>query len=502
MDLRPPQKDFCRDSWNALKEFDKVLGIAPTGAGKTIMAAAFSRKLNNLDRENKTLFLVDRNELVTQTADKYQQVNNWNSDIEQGENEGEQKHPVTVASVQSLINRLHKYPQDFFKLVICDEAHKSLSPTYQTILNYFNCKKLGLTATPNITNGELGDYWETIGGEIFMRDLINDGFLSKIRIQTFPCPIKFDRSLLNSTGDYDELKISELIEQNIDKVIAGIKMYAQNRKILIFLPLVKTSEFFAMGFNKAGFNARHVSGKSKDRKEVLEWFSEKGPKILCNSMLLTYGYDQPDIDCVMILRPMRSNVLYCQSIGRGTRIAEGKDHLLVLDPLWLVDDHKLATPAALMQSNPADQKETRELIQEQGEGDLLQLCDDAAENRIKKLEKELNKKAKRKARLFDPFELAHFARNPDLAKYEPKFEHEKEEPTEKQKIMLEKFGIYSEEIENTGQASKLLSTCFSRIEKGLASFKQLRVLDQFKIKYSPDIKKDEAGEIITKLLRK
>ena len=97
-----------------------------------------------------------------------------------------------------------------------------------------------------------------------------------------------------------------------------------------------------------GFNAAEVNGNSKDRNEITEDFANGKYNVLCNSMLLTEGWDCPSVDCVIVLRPTKSRALYTQMIGRGTRLCEGKDHLLVLDFLWHYEKHSLCRPAHLI----------------------------------------------------------------------------------------------------------------------------------------------------------
>jgi superfamily II DNA or RNA helicase len=493
--LRPYQKEFCTETWKKMCEFDRVLGIAPTGSGKTRMACALSKRAWEKHKA-KTIFLVNREELITQAEAAYQRFNGWTVDIEQAKQFSSFKHPVTVASIQTLANRITRIDPKEFKFIICDEAHMSLGAQYQQVLNYLEGKQLGVTATPNIRAGNLASYWETIGAEIDMRKLIQEGYLSKIMIQTFPCNLDTE-GLRITRGDYDNAQVAERVEKCIGDVIDALRKYASNRKTLIFLPLIETSEIFAEALASAGFDAKHVSGQSKDRREILEWYATPGPKILCNSMLLTYGFDQPDIDCILLLRPTRSNVLYCQGIGRGTRIAEGKKDLLVLDPLWLVNDHKLCTPAVLVADDNPDQELIRKILQDRSTGDLLDIETDAKEQRLLALADKLKEKAKRPAKLIDPFEFAQFVKEPVLVEFMPQFEWEKAPPTQQQKKMLEKFGIWDQDVNSCGHASKIINACFKRSEKKLASFRQMRLLRQFKIPFPADITREDAEKIIT-----
>ena len=123
---------------------------------------------------------------------------------------------------------------------------------------------------------------------------------------------------------------------------------------MVFLPLVKTSQKFRDILNRHGFKAAEVNGSSEDRAEILKDFDNNRYNVLCNSMLLTEGWDCPSVDCVIVLRPTKVRSLYCQMVGRGTRLSPetGKTHLLLLDFLWHTERHELCHPAALICSNP------------------------------------------------------------------------------------------------------------------------------------------------------
>ena len=102
--------------------------------------------------------------------------------------------------------------------------------------------------------------------------------------------------------------------------------HCKNRKTVVFLTLVKTSKKFRDILNEKGFKAAEVNGESKERAEILNDFENNKYNVLCNSMLLTEGWDCPDVDCVVILRPTKVRSLYSQMVGRGTRLAPNKDH--------------------------------------------------------------------------------------------------------------------------------------------------------------------------------
>jgi len=139
----------------------------------------------------------------------------------------------------------------------------------------------------------------------------------------------------------------------------AICMHVAERKTLIFTPLVRTADQFAEILRAHGLAAESICGESPDRKGILGRFASGETGVLCNAMLLTEGYDEPSIDCVICLRPTAIRSLYAQMVGRGTRTLDGKENLLLLDFLWLSRVHDLVGPASLIAKDEAEAVEIR-----------------------------------------------------------------------------------------------------------------------------------------------
>lgn len=197
-------------------------------------------------------------------------------------------------------------------------------------------------------------------------------------------------------------------------------------------------------------------------------------------MLLTEGYDEPAIDCIVNLRPTRSRSLYSQIIGRGTRTAAGKQDLLVLDFLWQHEDLALIRPAHLVASSKEEAQEITKLTAAlcQEELDLEELQREASRQREEKLRRELAAKARRQARTVDPVEFCLSLHNLPLAEYEPTMRWEKQPATDPQKKVLRSMGIDIEGI-TKGYATRLLDVLFTRRKLKLATPKQVKLLKQF-----------------------
>ena len=186
----------------------------------------------------------------------------------------------------------------------------------------------------------LGQVFESLAYEYTLPKAIKEGYLSPIKALTIP--LKLDLTGVGTqAGDFKSSDISTALDPYLYQIADEMTKHCKNRKTVVFLPLVKTSKKFRDILNEKGFKAAEVNGESKERAEILNDFENNKYNVLCNSMLLTEGWDCPDVDCVVILRPTKVRSLYSQMVGRGTRLAPNKDHLLLLDFLWHTERHEL-----------------------------------------------------------------------------------------------------------------------------------------------------------------
>ena len=254
---------------------------------------------------------------------------------------------------------------------------------------------------------------------------------------------------------------------------------------MVFLPLVKTSQKFRNILNTKGFQAAEVNGGSADRSEVLQDFADGKYNVLCNSMLLTEGWDCPPVDCIVVLRPTKVRSLYSQMVGRGTRLSPetGKDHLLLLDFLWHTERHELCHPADLICENEEVAKKMTEQIQAAGcpvdiEEAEKKASDDVVREREESLAMKLEEMRGRKKKLVDPLQFEMSIQAEDLSSYVPAFGWEMSPPSDAQLKALEKYGIFPDEIDNAGKASMLLDRLNKRRAEGLTTPKQIRFLER------------------------
>ncbi len=502
MELRPYQQKAVEAVFKSWEEFDKTLLVLPTGCGKTVCFAKVAERA--LKDGGNALVLAHRDELLTQARDKIAAATGLSCAFEKaGESAIDSIFPITCASVQTLMrdSRLRRFSPDHYGTIIVDEAHHALSDSYQNILNYFSSAKvLGVTATPDRGDKQnLGKYFEDIAYEYSIRDAINEGYLSKILVQTIPLKISL-KGVKTTAGDYSADDLGSAIDPYLEEIAKHIP---RDRKTLIFLPLIATSARMAQILKSLGHKAEHIAGVSSERKEILERFHNGETTVLCNSMLLTEGYDEPSVDCVVCLRPTKIRSLYAQIIGRGTRICEGKENLLVLDFLWQSEQHSLCHPASLI-ADKSDVAEQMTKIAENGEifdlNDLEQKAENTArEMREKSLADAIRANSQKKSKLIDPMEFALFTHDDALQSYSPAFKWEREAPTQKQLDTLERMQFNTSAIHSKGFASLLLGNAISRRSRNLATPKQIKILNRFGYKNAAEYGFDFATKLITEL---
>lgn len=471
-DLRQYQIDAVRrieEAWNQ-EGWKHVLLVLPTGCGKTVVFNTIAAR-----QPGRTLILAHRDELIEQARDKYQRMFGiMPGKIKASENEIRQ---VTVGSVQTMCRRDYSGQ---FDTIIVDEAHHAVSPSYQAVLGQFpEANVLGVTATPDRGDKKnLGTYFDGIAYEYSLKTAIKEGFLCEIRAKTIPLEIDLSSTKV-SMGDFEVNSIAATLEPYLPQIAQAIAREASARKTVVFCPLISIAQELAGMIP----GAREVNGTSEDRKEVLDWFDKAGPgAVLCNAMLLTEGWDCPSCDCVVVLRPTKIRSLYCQMIGRGTRLFPGKDNLLILDFLWLSGKHNLCKPASLDgDATPEDiDAVARATVDETGmeDFDLFGAISDAQEQRRSALARELEKQRAKKSKTINPLELFDLLGDIGLADYEPVFKWEADEATRKQVETLEKFGIDADGV-TKGMASQILDRLISRSSRNLATVKQIKLLKRF-----------------------
>ena len=486
MDLRPYQseaKTAIFEQWDQGKK--KTLLVLPTGCGKTIV---FAKVTEECVRQGKrVLIMAHRGELLEQASDKIMKATGLGSAVEKAEESCLGSwFRIVVGSVQSLTRpqRLAKFKQDYFDTIIIDEAHHCLSDSYQRVLEHFpDAEVLGVTATPDRGDmRNLGQYFESLAYEYTLPQAIKSGYLVPIKAMTIPLQLDLTGVGIQS-GDFKASDLGTALDPYLYQIADEMIKYCKDRKTVAFLPLVKTSQKFCEILNQKGFRAAEVNGESADRAQILADYDAGRYNVLCNSMLLTEGWDCPTVDCIIVLRPTKVRSLYSQMVGRGTRLAPDKADLLLLDFLWHTERHELCHPASLIcESEEVAKKMTENLEKAAGcpidlEEAEAQASSDVVAEREQALAEQLKQMRARKRKLVDPLQFEMSIQAEDLSSYVPAFGWECAPASDKQKEALEKLGIMPDEIDNAGKATMLLDRLHKRQAEGLTTPKQIRFLE-------------------------
>ena len=327
--------------------------VLPTGAGKTPMAMELARR-----RGKRTLMIAHRDELINQAAATASRI--WpgaSVGIVKGKS-NEFYCDIVVASIQSLVRRLKRIGPSIFGTVITDEAHHALGNTYQKTYRHFGvldndeqkAVHIGITATPNRTDGNLlGEIYERVAYEVSLLDLIPE-YLCDLKMIERNSGISIG-GVKMSAGDFNVKQLGEVLntEYGNNFIVDFYNTHAINKKRTIaFCADIAHSEGLCAKFLERGVSAAVLSSHTQldERRMVLERFKRGEIKVITNCGILTEGFDCPELECIILARPTKSELLLMQQIGRVTRKAEGKESGLVLN-IACTGKSVIATPAKL-----------------------------------------------------------------------------------------------------------------------------------------------------------
>lgn len=333
----------------------RPLVVHPTGTGKTVtFGAAVDRRRD----KGRSLIMVHRDELAGQTIEKL----GWQApELSTGLVKAEANEvgaDVVVASVQTghrdarlaqLLESQEKYGP--FGTIIVDEAHHAPAPSWTKMLtglgafNPYGPLAVGFTATPERDNGKTLGVWEKVVDYMSIREAIYEGHLVPI-LPAVVVETEMDMTHVRKTGgDYSDGDLGREIEESgaIAQMADAVVQHAADRKGVAFLPTIRTSELLADALRARGIRAEHVDGATptEERRAILARLKTGETQWVTNCAVLTEGFDEPSISCVLVGRPTRFHGLYVQMVGRGTRLAPGKRDLLVIDIVGASQRHEL-----------------------------------------------------------------------------------------------------------------------------------------------------------------
>lgn len=347
MILRPRQKEFVNKSVAALQEHGNTLGIAPTGAGKTLMLSAVIGEV--LKNDSKALILAHRDELTSQNQDKFLRIN---PEIRTSVFDAKSKSlagQVVFAMVQTLSRKSNLEQLPAFDLLVIDEAHHSPSESYQNIIREIkkqNSRTLiyGVTATPKRSDKkDLSAIFSNVADQIKISELIASGHL--VRPRTFIIDVGTQKDLKNvkkTAGDFDMKAVEEIMNKSpiTEEVFAKWYELANDRKTVIFCSTLVHAKAVHDVFNDHGVKTVFIHGdlSETERKSVLSDFEQGDAKVIVNVSVLTEGWDYQPVSCVVLLRPESCKSTLVQIIGRGLRVVDPTLHPRVIKEDCIVLD--------------------------------------------------------------------------------------------------------------------------------------------------------------------
>lgn len=529
---RPYQADALRAVCRELTTNRSTLLVMATGLGKTVV---FSQ-LVAMAKLGKVMVVAHREELVTQAANKIELITGTYPEIEMAESKAStsllSSGDIVVASVQTLTagRRMEKFDPSRFSLLIFDECHHIKASTWMRVLKHFtqneNLKVLGVTATPKRTDkSALGEAFDTVAYDYSLVKAIPDGWCVPLEQMVVEVEdLDYDQ-VRTTAGDLNAKDLAKLMEQEyaLHAIASPTLELAADRRTLVFAASVEAGRRLTEILNRDRPRARFVSGKTPklERKESLDAFAAGEFDILVNVGVLTEGFDDPGIEAIVLARPTKSQSLWMQMIGRGTRplpgvvddaadspdarraaiAASSKPNVLILDFAGNATRHNLIQAVDILGGDYSE--ETRERAKQLARGrgqvkpeELLEEAEDQlAEEREQARLEAIAKRAKLKAR------TKYRTKTIDVFGVLPQLEQEmsigfQEQPSDKQLDMLSRNGIDGSQLSKR-QAQAAIKNIIARRQRGLCTLKQMDLLGRYGIDGSQLTKEQATKQIDT-----
>ena len=520
MTLRDYQLETVESVFKEWESVQRTLACVPTGGGKSAIAAEIIRRV----QPARALFVCHREELVWQFRNTLKKFAGLDADIEMADiHSGATlfgNAPVVIATVQTLNSnwngrsRMGKFKPEDFGVLICDEFHHAVAPTWKNVMGYMTqnpkLKVLGITATPDRADEEsLGQICDTVAIDIEILDLINLGWLVMPH-QNFVSIEGLDFSQKRTTaGDLNGADLAAVMESesNLQGVASASLKVIGDRRAIIFTASVKQAEVLSNIFNRhrIGMSDWVCGLTNKDvRRATLDNFKSGKTQVIANCGVLTEGFDDPGVGVIVMARPTKSRSLYSQMIGRATRTLPGlvdglaspderkaaiaasaKPFCEVLDFVGNSGRHKLITSADVLGGKISEPAVAMAVARAKKQGGPVNMTEE-----LVKAEEELRLAAEerrrleeaRKAKLVANVRFNTKSVNPfDIFQIAPTRERGWDQGkvlSEKQKSLLLRQGINPDTMPYA-QSKQVLNEIFRRWNAKLATMGQLKVLRRY-----------------------
>lgn len=507
---------------SALRTHRSCLVDLPTGTGKTVVFMLLIEMA--IRHKRRVLVLVHRDELVQQTVDRLRRDMNIIADIEKGARKAETWSPVVVASVQTLGKaprakmiegvsvmdcRLYRWAQDAFDLVVVDECHHALAPSWRFVLDYFHkSKQVGVTATAErLDGGDLSKVFEKVAYRMPMGDAINLGWLVPIW-QQYIHVAGLDFTNVRKVGNElsaDDIEKQCLHVDNLERMAFPTVDQLQGRKAVVFNTKVNDASVFAELVRKCGIEAEMVHGNRKvmgvrRRREIIAAFKRGDIQVLCNVDVLTEGFDDPEIGLVAQCRWTTSRAVYAQQVGRGTRplpgvvdgydtpearkaaiAASDKPYLRVLDFVGVGSELDLeSSPSAIFGDTVDDEvlMKAKEIVRSNGGGDIKEAIE-IAQKLVDEARSREHKKLAYQIEDMDPFWRTEPGQVMKLLGLNRELTLVKDRPTPGQVEQLRRLGMDKASSLSRVEAAAVLDRLHDRKRVGKARIRQVRCLVRY-----------------------
>lgn len=358
------QKDMLRQIENAFVTHQSVMVQMPTGTGKTVLISEVVKREERRVKNPCVWIVVHRRELVEQIKETLERRLGTSLDAKR-----EKSSVIEVFSIQWL-SRHYQELEERPSLIVIDEAHHAVAKTYEEVMNaYPNAKKLGVTATPcRLTKRGFTDLFEVLLCSHSIPKFIKEGYLSDFDYISLN-PNSEDQKKIDglekraADGDYNIAEMQEVLDckPSIERLYQTIKDFAAGKKGIVYAINIEHAEHISEYYREQGLAAVAISSKTpkEERRRMIELFKEgsagdkpycaslslfttvgkdetpKGIQILVNVDLFGEGFDCPDVEFIQLVRPTLSLAKYLQMVGRGLRVAKGKECCTLLDNVGL-----------------------------------------------------------------------------------------------------------------------------------------------------------------------
>ena len=470
-----------------IKGVRSTLLAMPTGSGKTMVFSEIARRV--IEKDGRILVLAHRDELIKQAASKMDLFGVDAAIEKSGRHARALGNPdCVVGSVQTLTpGRLaREWPRDYFDLVVFDEGHRATrkNQTYYNIYQHFGKKArfLLVTATPNRYDEE-PLLAESIAYEYKLWDAMTDPagpyLCPLVYVQ---CDVDIDLRGLRAKGeDYTAADLEARIGPMVEILANAIRQEAEDRQTIVFTPQIKSSMAMGTALQSMGIRADYVYGDDPDRELKLENYGVGRTQMICGTPdLLGEGVDLPETAAIGLCFVTKSRGRYSQAVGRGTRLKSDGGNCRIIDFNYMTDEHDLGGPVKLVElfdtthTDSETQEIAYELIRKDKQLPLTLAIEQAEEEHRRRTQIRIaakEREVKYYKVSFNPLDVYERIGLP--WKGSRSMDAVVDTATDRQVAFLKQLGVEGAENLSVGRASKLITELKMRMDKGLATHRQI-----------------------------